>query len=51
MFTWLAKLPISHFGILDPNYMRGAYTGVGRANQLFELLNQDKIIKVNLNQL
>lgn len=39
MFVWLTKMCICHFGILDPKYMRGAYTGVGRANYLVEQLN------------
>jgi len=39
MFTWLTRMCICHFGILDPKYMRGAYTGVGRANYNLEILN------------
>lgn len=40
MFTWLSRMPISHFGILDPRYMRGFYTGIGRAVYLLDAQNK-----------
>ena len=49
MFNWLKKLPISHFGVLDPSYIRGSYTGVGRALYLIEQLNQETKKKVRFN--
>lgn len=39
MFTWLSRMCICHFGIMDPKFMRGAYTGIGRASYLVEQLN------------
>ena len=39
MFKWLSKMIISHFGVLNPSFMRGYYTGVGRALYLLEQLN------------
>ena len=39
MFVWLTRMCICHFGVLDPKFMRGAYTGVGRAKYLIECLN------------
>lgn len=47
MFKWLSQLPISHFGVLNPNYRRGWYTGVGRAMYLLE--NNGDNSKVNYN--
>lgn len=41
MFNWLARLPINHFGVLDPRYVRGYYTGIGRALYKIECLNKD----------
>lgn len=36
MFNWLSQMPLSHFGVLNPNYKRGWYTGTGRAWYLLE---------------
>jgi hypothetical protein len=36
MFVWLSRLGISHFGILDPNFKTGYYTGIGRALHLID---------------
>ncbi|CAF1040105.1 unnamed protein product [Brachionus calyciflorus] len=41
MFNWLSKLPINHYGILDPKYMRGYYTGIGRALYKIDCLNKE----------
>ena len=52
MFVWLTRMCICHFGVLDPKYMRGAYTGVGRANYLVETANgtyKNTSLKVNLS--
>lgn len=51
MFKWLSKLPISHYGHLDPSYMRGYYTGVGRALYLLEKLNNNKVFRVSLSNI
>lgn len=45
MFNWLSRLPISHFGCLDPSFMRGFYTGVGRAFYLLEKINDNKVYR------
>ena len=36
MFNWLSRLGINHFGILDPHFKTGYYTGIGRALYLIE---------------
>lgn len=45
MFIWMSKMPISHFGVLNPTFMRGYYTGVGRALYLLDQLNKKDSIK------
>lgn len=44
MFNWMSKMVISHFGILNPNFKRGMYTGIGQAWMLIEKLNQFKVL-------
>ena len=39
MFFWLSRLCTCHFGVLNPNFPTGYYTGIGRALYLIE---QDK---------
>lgn len=46
MFKWLCTLTLSHFGVLDPNYKRGFYTGVGRAKHLLDMVNKKSDEKV-----
>lgn len=39
MFKWLTKLPLSHYSVLDPQFMRGSYNGIGMASHLLGVLN------------
>lgn len=39
MFNWLATMPLCHFGVLDPKYMRNEYTGMARASYLAAVAN------------
>lgn len=41
MFNWLSKLPISHFGVLDPKFRRGYYTGIGKALFKIDTVNNE----------
>ena len=36
MFIWLSRLSACHFGVLNPNFPTGYYTGIGRALYLIE---------------
>lgn len=52
MFNWLATMPLCHFGVLDPKYMRYEYTGMARASYLVAIANgtytdRNKVREIN----
>ena len=46
MFKWLARLPVSHFGVLGADHtQRSLYSGIGRALLLLENLQDELAAK------
>ncbi len=41
MFTWLTRLGVCHFGVLNPNFPTGYYSGIGRALYLISKDSQE----------
>ena len=36
MFIWMSRLATCHFGVLDPTFPTGYYSGIGRALYLID---------------